>query len=349
MIDDIVRNASNDADATLPAGLLERVSAQLADEFDSVRELAPTAAKRPRARASVLVAIALVVAVALSTGVFAATRDRSPRPAVEVRPTPSTTTAPALSDRATAAALADELLDRATLPPGARVSTTATPSILAGPATSPRAATSVDHHRQFAVPTPAPDVAAYLQNHPSPGTSSGGANGSVTAGNTIAYFVEQPVANITGDLIVFAEIEYSATAIDAATSILRVDAIVIWGPRHPHIPPRDIVVVASRELASNPHRLTTIVVVAPPMVAQLVAAFEKSTVEVGIRHCPAAFGNPDVYTLSFAPSRTARPDVVVSIDDTGCVDAEVRVDGRAAPTLTGGELVAVAKPLFTHG
>jgi hypothetical protein len=348
MIDEVVRHAFDDADTALPTGLLERVGAQLADEFDSVREPAHIVGTGAGARARVRVALGIGLVIVVGVVVFALTRNHSARPAVEVRPTSSTTTT-ATSGPDTASALADELLDRATLPPGARPSSAPLPPILALPATSPSATTLVDHHRQFAVPTAAPEVAAFLQDHPNPGTASDGIGSVTGAGNTIAYFVDEAVANITGDLIVSAEIEYSVTAANAATSVLRVDAIVIWGPRHPHIPARDVVVVATRELASDPHRRTRIVVTDAPTVAQLVAAFEKSKEDVAVRHCPLAIGNPDVYSLSFAASGTARPDVVVSIAATGCSDAEVQVDGHAAPVLTGGELLAGAQQLFTQG
>lgn len=350
MIDDRVRNAFDDADSAMPTGLLARLGADLAKEYDALPAPEATVVRRPRVRnrARVLAGIAIAVALVAAVGVFAGTRRDSDRHGVEVRPTASsTTTRPAISGPDAATTLADELLRRATLPPGARVSTAPPPPLLAQAATMPGVTTLVDHHRQYTVPSSAADVTDFVQSHANSGTVSDGVGTVTGPGNTVVYFVAQ-ATKITGDLIVSAEIEYSVTAATATTSILRVDAIVVYGPRHPHIPARDVVVVVTRELASDPHRLTRIVVTDARPVARLVAAFESSKTDVGVRHCPAEFGNPDLYTLSFSQSRAARPDVVVSIAHTGCSDALVKVDGHAAPPLTGGLLLDAAQQLFTH-
>jgi hypothetical protein len=342
-IDERVRDALRDADAHMPAADLDNLGRQLARDFDALAEPMPGPLHPPRTRARVLIAVSIAAAIlAALVGLFTLTRDRSSTPNIDVQPT-STTSAP-LVGPPDITAFAQQLLERATLPPGASVTTASPPDVLGAPP-SPMVKTQVDPHRLFSVPMSAEAVAAFVETHTTPGTrASGPGHGSLSIRGVKALLIEQDALATPGDVIESAELYYAVTSSGPSTSTLRVDALVVWGPHHPHIPARDKVVTVTGTLDYPVGKSKTVVLTDAGSVAESVKAFEQALIMGDGPHgCPPAEPHPSLITFSFATSRTAQPDVVLKVEDTGCRIADVRIDGHGAPAIYGGGLIDVAR------
>jgi hypothetical protein len=347
-IDERVRDALHDADAHMPAAVLDNLGRQLARDFDALAEPAadPRRARGARTRVFIACSVAAVIAAAL-VGLFTLTRGRSAAPNVDVQPGTSTTaTRPA--GQVAAEALARQLLDRAVLPPGASVSTAPPPSVLSLLPPHPGARTLVDLHGLWTVPMSAHEAASFAQAHVTPGLRNFGVGlGSFSIRGVTALEVEEELISTTDDTIDSAELFYSASATGPATSALRVDAFVVWGPHHPHIPTRDKVVTVTGTLQYPSGKSTTAVVTDARTVAQLVTAFEKARIVLdSVLSCPLVELRPSLVTMSFATSRSAQPDVVAKVEDTGCRIADVRIDGHDAPAIYGGGLIDLARTIL---
>ena len=348
-IDERVRDAFHDADALMPPESFDDLGRQLARDFDALDEPAadPRHARPARARALIAISVAAAIAATL-VGLFTLERGRSSAPNVDVRSGTSTTSAPLLAGPAAINAYAQQLLDRAVLPPGASASTASPPDVL-GPVPSPMVKTQVDVHRLFSVPMSAEAVAAFVETHTTPGTrASGPGHGSLSIRGVKALLIEQYANATPGDMIESAELYYAVTSSGPSTSTLRVDALVVWGPHHPHIPARDKVVTVTGTLQYPSGKSKTVVVTDARTVAQLVTEFEKAQIMLNptVYNCPLVISHPSLVTFSFAASRSAQPDVVVKVTDTGCRIAGVKIDGRDAPAIYGGGLIDVARTIL---
>lgn len=349
MIDELVREALHDADAVMPADVLHNLGRQLARDFDALDQPTADQLHARGARTRVLIAISVAAAmVATLVGLFTLERGRSSAPNIDVQPGTSTTSAPPLAVPAAINAYAQQLLDRAVLPPGASASTASPPEVL-GPPPSPMVKTQVDPHRLFSVPMSAQAVAAFVESHRTPGTRPiGPGHGSLSIRGVQALLIEQVAIATPGDMIDSAELYYAVTSSGPSTSTLRVDALVVWGPDHPHIPARDTVVTVTGTLQYPSGKSKTAVVADARTVAQLVTEFEKAQIMLDptVYNCPPAISHPSLVTFSFAASRSAQPDVVVKVTDTGCRFAGVRIDGHDAPAIYGGGLIDLARTIL---
>jgi hypothetical protein len=80
------------------------------------------------------------------------------------------------------------------------------------------------------------------------------------------------------------------------------------------------------------------VITSQAFIARLARALDGMPAEpLGTVACPAIFAD---YRVAFSVSRSSRPVVVISANETGCGGAGITVDGRQQPALTDRGAVA---------
>jgi hypothetical protein len=278
---------------------------------------------------------ASLAAVTLATAVTL-TACASPPPQATSGPSPSP------GDPTPAAALARQLLARLILPPGARrLPQTPVPSSLTTPFTGNGDVTpSLDQYQLFALTQPMAAAAAFLATHvPSGldqgGTGSGGGPGGVTM-QEVTYSDHEVPAGIAGAQLVLTVVPASAG------SLLRADAQITWYPPRTaaeYIDPAryHVLSITVSIWGRHPHTVHQIVT-SQAFITRLASALNRMRAEpLGTIACPAIFAE---YRLAFSVSRTSRPVVVVTANETGCGGAGITVNGRPQPPLTDPGTVA---------
>jgi hypothetical protein len=271
-------------------------------------------------------------------------------PAVTTRPA-SGNPGPPAGSRAEAAALARLLLSRLILPPGAtRLPQTALPPSLTGTAFAGADVTpSLDQYQLFALRQPMGAAAAFLAAHVPAGTAQGGTgSGSGPGGVTmqdVTYLAQHVPAGIAGAQLVLTVVPASSGG-----SLLRADAQIIWYPPRTaaeYIDPDryHVLSITVSVYGRRPHTVHK-VVTSRAFIARLAAALNRMQAEpLGVIACPAIFAD---YRLSFSVSRSSRPVVVVSANETGCGGASITVNGHQQPPLADrGTIAALADQVVT--
>jgi hypothetical protein len=259
---------------------------------------------------------------------------------------------PPAGSRAEAVALAGSLLSRLILPPGAsRLPHAPLPPSLAESAYGNGDVTpSLDQYQLFALAQPMSAAAAFLAAHVPPGLGNGGTGWSGQDGRVtemdVTYLAHQVPAGIAGAQLVL-------TVVPAASgrSLLRADAQVIWYPPRSaaeYIDPARYHALSITVWISGRHPHTVHqVVTSQAFIAKLAGALNRMQAEpLGPVSCPAIFAE---YQLSFSVSRTSRPVVVVSANETGCGGAGITVNGHQQPPLTddGAEVATLTDQVVT--
>ncbi len=327
MIEEQIRDALQHADAGARPEFGAELEARLAAEYDGVdgmADLVDMTSRRPRRWALATIGIAATLAVLLGVGLFARTSNDG-----SVTATTTVTRTP----KQQAQALAAKLLDDLALPPGAVAAKAPLPVNFGrlDPSTTVRAT------KAWLVPMSVADADAYLRAHSTSGMK-------VTATGTIGGG-----KSFTADLHPLPD-GYAAASVDLVlepagnATHLTAEARVIWYPPRPlaeHIPARDKVVTAT--FGSKGSKVFT----DAPTVNKLIAQFESSPTALdGVHSCPSLSLHPGMYTLKFAASPSARPDVVVTIVDGGCRGARVRVGAHDAPVLYGYSMLEAVRGFF---
>lgn len=276
--------------------------------------------------------------------------------------TPSTrvlTTTPASQDNlGSAEALARALPTRAVLPPGARRYSGAPPSQLANAFETPRTSNLVDLHQLWVVPAAMGTVATFLEAHPprSMTVTTTGSSGTVPAAIRLRQLAcmhttcppgtpaapaalaqrGPPTTEDVADSLASpgpglesAELVFAVAGHGTGSSIVRVDAQVIWEPTRPaaeQVPPADKVAVLTSSGGGSSRSRT---ITDADTVEQLASIIDSLPVALpGTTSCPAEMVE---YNLSFATSLTAPPNF--SAVEGACLFVDVTAGGRAEPAL----------------
>ena len=345
-IDELVRAALDAADTDIPAELLDVTEQQLRRDFDTLTEPTAHAPQPHSTRRRVFTAVVVGTAIAATfAGIFAFTRNQPPRPKVDVAASSTTTaTAPAQLPAAVMEWLSGQYVN----PPGPGSSrgfgdvATSASWVLTQQA---RAEQAVEGHV-----TNASDATVYLFDvH--------GTFGAVF--NCPAMIVGKPHQACGGPPATDQYVALDPRTMKAETlfpsaSAPHVDLSKLGRvgkvdfTAHTPIPARDKVVIVTGRIQTTPSSSKTVVLTDPHAVAQFIALFDTSHLSTGgVYHCPLATFDPELYTISFASSRSAPPDVTVTVADTGCRDAGFDfADGTPGGTLepmAGYNFIAAAR------
>jgi hypothetical protein len=253
---------------------------------------------------------------------------------------------PPAGSRAGAAALAQLMLSRLRLPPGAR----SLPSAPLPPALTEPAAwytggpTSLDRYRLFALAQPVDASAAWLAERMPAGMGGGGTGqGSGPDGEPfmeVSYVDQSVPAGVFG-----AELVLSVVAGGSGGSLLRADAQVTWDPPRTaaeYIDPAryHVLSITVSVDGARPHTVHA-VVTSQAFITRLARSLDRAQAEPDVAlPCPADFAD---YQLTFSVSRHSRPVVVVQSTQTGCGGSQITVDGHRQPSLADdGTVVALA-------
>jgi len=253
---------------------------------------------------------------------------------------------PPAGSRAGAAALAELMLSRLRLPPGARIlpSVPLPPSLTEPAATYTGGPTSLDRYQLFALAQPVDASAAWLAARVPAGMGGGGAGqGSGADGEPfmeVSYVDQSVPAGIFG-----AELVLTVVAAGSGGSLLRADAQVTWDPPRTaaeYIDPARYHVL-SITVTVGGARMHTVhaVVTSQPFITRLARSLDRAQAEPDVAlPCPADFAD---YQLAFSVSRHSRPVIVVHSTQTGCGGSQITVDGHMQPSLADdGTVVALA-------
>ncbi len=254
------------------------------------------------------------------------------RPAAQIASPPAGT-------RPEAIALARKLLSKLHLPAGSRrLPPEPVPPPLRQPSLWGLATASLDVHRLFGLARPMASVAAMLTAHvPADMSLAGTGNSGGPAGVTseiVSYTARSVPTGVNA-----AQLALTVVPDGPRGSLVRADAQVIWYPPRTaaeYIDPARYHVLTVAVTVFSP-RLHTIrqIVMSPPLIAHLVAVLDRSRVNPGMTiGCPVGYAE---YRLAFAVSRNSLPVVVVTASRSGCEGVQLRVDGRAQPSLQDTE------------
>jgi hypothetical protein len=326
MIESQIRDALHQADAGARPEFGAELEARLADQYDGVEgvaELVDMTSRRPRRWAIATIGIAAALAVVLGVGLLARTGNDG---------SVTATTTVTVTPKQQAQALAEKLLDGLTLPPGSVDA--AAPAIDIFPTEQ---STTLRVAKAWSVPRSVADTDVFLRAHVAPGMS---VTGTGTIGD--GRLLNEDLAPLPDG--------FARVAIDIVTSTrgdnthLTAQAVVTWFPprgANEHIPARDKVVTVT--FGSKGSKVFT----DSETVSRLIAQFESSHTGLdGLHSCPSMSTRSGRYTLKFAATRSARPDVVVTIIDGGCRGAQVQVGSHDAAALDGYPLLEVVRPFF---
>ena len=227
--------------------------------------------------------------------------------------------------------LAESLLDAVILPDGSAV-LAVTPTALANPPHSPAVPGLIDEARLWSVPGSPDGALAFERGHLPPSAPKSGQSGFFRGGpggdgEFIGAADPRPVPGVES-----AELLFTVTADGRGGADLRVDAQIVWLPGRS---PGEQVTVADHSVIVT--RITqpggaarTVTVTDPSAVVALGNLFNGlHTNDGGVRFCPGA--NPPTYTLAFAPTPGAHPDLIAS--GPACASWQVSVAGGQAEAL----------------
>jgi hypothetical protein len=296
---------------------------------------------------SVAVAVLVLPAAACTGSPRHIGVDPSTSPATSV-----STVAVTAQRRGHAEQVAATLLNRAVLPPGARLYRGVVPKHLASPFSQPRLMNLVVRSRLWVVPEPPSAVVAFLRSHTIFGLRMDSALGmSSQDGRVVVWNLSgKPTSSFGADL---ADVELQeSVAAKPGGSFVRVDALAVWlNPRETdeYVPASDHVVTISRRVtigAAAQRSARRLVVTDPRPVVRLAKIFDGLPVAiVGFRGCVADFGV--VYTIAYSTTVSARPDVVVTAG--ACLSKVVVRDRNAAGLQTYALAEAAARLLDIKG
>ncbi len=259
---------------------------------------------------------------------------------------PGAAPAHAVRDRSAASALAEALLGRLGLPPGAEHTGRAPVSVLERAPELP-ATPDLAQATRFALSTRSVrDTARFFERHPAAGVTprvdSGVAGGP---GGVTERWVDEPLGNLPAG-VESAQLLVSVAPLPAGGSGIRVDAQVTWVARRPsssRVPARDrfaVVSVLERFVHTEPvgQQLPPPrqVVVTDPTEVQALrdAANGLQTAPRGVTSCPADTGTR--FVVAFATSVGSPPDV--SFRAGGCDQVFVTsADGRPIAVLASDQ------------
>jgi hypothetical protein len=247
--------------------------------------------------------------------------------------------------RATAAALAQLMLSRLRLPPGARVLPSAPlPPSLAEPAGWYAAGTtSLDRYQLFALAQPADASAAMLAKRVPAGLSGDGtAHGSGDG----AWFTEVSFVPRSVPTGVFgAQLVLTVVAAGASGSLVRADAQVTWDPSRTaaeYIDPARYHALSITVAVGGARRHTVhAVVTSRAFITRIARSLDRAQAEPAVAlGCLADFAD---YQLAFSVSVHSRPVVVVRSTKPECGGLGITADGRRQPSLADdGTVTALA-------
>jgi hypothetical protein len=276
-------------------------------------------------------------------------------PASGTHPHPGGTTramtGPPAGSKAEAAALAQLMLSRLRLPPGAsRLPSSPVPSSLSEPAAGyAGGSASLDQYQLFAAPQSMGTVAAFLAARAPAGMGkSGTGQGSGSAGGPfmeVSYLARPVPEGVAGAHLVL-------TVVPAASggSLLRADAQVTWYPARTAAeyidPARYHALTVTVTLYGQRVRTIGKVVTSEAVIARFAEALDRSPAEPpGTMACPAELAD---YRLAFSVSRHSRPVVVVWSAEWGCGGSAVTVGGHPQPALKDNGAVAALADQVLH-
>jgi hypothetical protein len=326
--EELVRDALHNADVDA-RDVLSRLRESLADELEGVATVSTVAGThKPRPARFMLAAIAAIMVIAV--GVAGAVQLRS---ANTHQPLPQAK--PPTSNPAYARWLAQQLMSKAVLPPGAVPANPHRPG--SAVFRSPKAKQLVTESRTWQVPTTLRAAESFLKRHPGAGLTPGAWGGSSAIGGRAVAVSFAEMDPSPGESIDSAGLSFTVFRVATHVADIEVDATVSWlQPRGvlEHIPARDQVVILS---TTNKR----VVVTSQGTVAKLIRTFEQSKVappiDPGPHSCPERIIERD-FTLAFATSASSPPDRVVAVRFNNCFGAyaDVSVNAHSAgPTLDG--------------
>jgi hypothetical protein len=246
-------------------------------------------------------------------------------------PSASAIPGPPAGSRAEAAALAQLLLSRVPLPPGARrlPQIPLPPSLTAPAYRYAGGSASLDQYQLFVLAQPVGTVAAMLAARVPPGMGDGGTGGGGTT-QDVSYLARSVPAGIAS-----AQLVLTIAPASSGGSLLRADAQVIWYPPRSaaeYIDPAryHVLSLVVMIFGRNPHTVRK-VVTSQAFIARLAETLDRAQAEpTATVVCPADFED---YQLSFSVSGSGRPAVTVRANETGCGGAQVAVNGQSQPSL----------------
>jgi hypothetical protein len=231
--------------------------------------------------------------------------------------------------------LADRLLASAILPAGSRP----VPSPRSGPLTAPLGFVATpniaDRHALWTVPTRIDDVAAFLKTHLPPAMKlSSWSAGGTDPTQSVVQELSSPGRDVHAGFL-----WWSITPTGPATSLLRLDAEVLWLPaRSPGelVAPSDAVAALTwqQQVFGPPPTVVSAqrTVSDAATVARLRDIFNDLQSDLpGARSC-TMFNSGIKETAAFSRTTTDPPDVVATVVG-GCSVVTVTVQGKAATTL----------------
>ena len=260
----------------------------------------------------------------------------------------TSTTAPAVTPRQAALALARRMVAEAVLPPGAAPSNAALPPRLRAPYQTPAGGNIVGAHRVWTVNDDPSAVVAFLKAHVSSGFLESGVGTSSSPTERAQDVVEQ--LRTLPPNVSAAGLEIGVEAGAGGTSLVNVYGGVQWTPPRPadeYVPAADGVVTVSVIRAFQPGKpvVRRVVVTDPANVAQIEHGFDALRVAPTgmVSSCYALTNKAVSYRIAFAASSTATPDLVATA--AACSPLVVTVDGLPRPALSivpGAFALAVA-------
>jgi hypothetical protein len=253
--------------------------------------------------------------------------------------TTSVVTAAAPTPKAAALALQQRLLDDTLLPPTTHRTSAPEPRALAGFVPHEAVGNLLYAHRDFRVDQTPYDLWHWVQAHIPRGFRSGGQSaGSIGTEHTFGVDNELAVLPLN---ISYAELSLRIAGPKPGPAYVRVDAKVAWTrPRSASelVSPRDRVLIASTIHENEPGKPVGkhVLVTDPKLMRPIVKAFNDTRLEAapdpfgGFRECGPGGLHDIEYRLEFAPSPTAKPDIVATLS---CGLMTVTVNGHPAPLL----------------
>jgi hypothetical protein len=238
---------------------------------------------------------------------------------------------PATITKAEAERLAQTLLGRAVVPPGAHVLAGRPPAAIRQAPGWLLASPTVRLDRIWTVRQPASSVYDLISRHVPAGMRlAGNGQGSTSTGVTQESVDYSPSRLPTG---VNQESLTMSVVPSGAVTLLRADVQVVWYPPRSdaeHIPAGlPVVTVTASYLGAAEPRTVRKTFTSAALAGRLAAMLNGAHASVqSLMSCPLA---RVTYTFAFAASRTARPYLVAN--EEGCGSVGITVNGRQQPAL----------------
>jgi hypothetical protein len=247
---------------------------------------------------------------------------------------------------AAAVQLAHRLFERAILPPGARHTAPPRPGTVSLVPGGPFTRNIFDLRAFWRARGSVDATASFLKGHVPAGMDL-----SLTGGGGREQSLVQELPH-AGRGIFSAVLSWAIVPTGSATSLLRLDAQVVWLPARSagEVVPRDTRAVVLTWNDSSPDSPTrsvplTLTVTDLATVTRLAAIFNELPTALPAPHNCPAYHASITETAAFLAGRTGRPTITATID--GCSDVTVTVDGKdATPLRDSGRLGPGIDQLF---